>query len=126
MSLPLQSLATGETMCTCSFGTGPGKITPIPLGKPVTQGSIPLAQIQDYAVPPSTPFIMCTSMGNPAVAAATAAALGVLTPQPCTPVPTGPWTSPATATILIYNQPSLLSSGATRMCAYGGTITTIG
>lgn len=58
-------------------------------------------------------------MGNPTVAAATAAAAGVLTPQPCTPSPTGVWMCPGK--IRVGGKPVLTNDG-TLMCAYGGTI----
>ncbi len=37
-----------------------------------------------------SPFGVCVSLANPAVAAATSAALGVLAPQPCIPVTVSP------------------------------------
>jgi hypothetical protein len=66
------------------------------------------------------PFGMCKSMANPAVAAATAAAMGTLTPQPCAPVPTGPWAAGA-PTVLIADKPAL-DDTSTLKCAYGGNI----
>ena len=66
------------------------------------------------------PFGMCQSMANPMVAAATAAALGVLTPMPCIPVTTAPWIVGA-PTVLIGNMPALNDS-AKLMCNWGGII----
>jgi len=66
------------------------------------------------------PFGMCTSMANPAVASATAAALGVLTPMPCTPVTSAPW-APGCPTVLIANQPAL-NNNSKLICSYGGVI----
>ena len=63
------------------------------------------------------PFGMCKSMMNPAVAAATAAAMGALTPQPCTPV-CAMWLGGKTD-VLIQNLPALLSN-STIMCMLGG------
>jgi uncharacterized Zn-binding protein involved in type VI secretion len=67
------------------------------------------------------PFGMCSTLSNPTVAAATAAALGVLTPMPCVPVIPAPWT-PGSATTLIGGKPAL-TTPATCTCAYGGVIT---
>ena len=66
------------------------------------------------------PFGVCTSLANPAVASATAAALGVLTPMPCTPVIPAPWV-PGAPTVLIANMPALNDSSKL-MCAYAGVI----
>ena len=49
---------------------------------------------------------MCISPANPVVAAATTAALGVLTPQPCIPITIAPWL-PGAVTVLTGNKPSL-------------------
>ncbi len=109
---------TGSTL-SCTFGTAttPFKATNNPTvlvdGKPA--GSI----VDGDANVNITPFGMCTTLSNPAVAAATAAALGVLTPQPCTPQ-TKAWTT-ETATVLIGGKPCL-TQGCQCMCAYGGTI----
>jgi len=78
--------------------------------------------IQDKAPFVNIPgFIMCTSLANPSVASATSAALGVLTPMPCTPVIPAPWV-PGSPTVQIGGQPAL-SSTSTLNCAYAGVIT---
>lgn len=103
----------------CSFGMAPSSMMVI---RPnVMVNGRPAGTIMDIA--PFTnipPFGMCTSLANPTVAAATAAALGTLTPMPCVPVPVAPWTPMAPQT-LIGGMPAL-TSGSTCNCAYGGVI----
>ncbi len=64
-------------------------------------------------------FGMCTSLANPEVASATAAALGVLTPMPCVPALT-PWT-PGAPTVLIGGKPALVA-GSQCQCVFGGVV----
>jgi hypothetical protein len=66
---------------------------------------------------------MCTSIANPTVASATAAALGVLTPMPCVPVPAGPW-APGSPTVLIGGVPAL-NNTSKLICAWAGVISII-
>jgi hypothetical protein len=66
------------------------------------------------------PFGMCTSPSNPTVAAATAAALGVLTPMPCIPNTVAPW-APGAATVLLANMPAL-DDTSKLTCLWGGMI----
>jgi hypothetical protein len=66
------------------------------------------------------PFGMCTSLANPTVAAATAAALGVLTPMPCVPVIPKPW-APGALRTMAGGQPAL-TYGSMCNCAWGGVI----
>jgi hypothetical protein len=105
----------------CSFGTTPSTLTITPENR-VNTSNNPAATIMDF-VPMKNimPFGMCNTPSNPQVAAATAAAMGVLTPQPCIPVTTSPWT-PGSATVMISNKPAL-SSSSTCMCTWGGVIT---
>lgn len=63
---------------------------------------------------------MCMSLANPTVAAATAAALGILTPMPCIPVIAAPWL-PLKPTVLLSNKP-ILDSDSIVMCNWGGVI----
>ena len=82
---------------------------------------LPAATIMDFApIVNIPPFAMCTSLANPAVAAATTAALGVLTPMPCVPVPLGPW-KPGAFKTKIGVFPALTSTSICN-CAWGGTI----
>ncbi|NEZ55300.1 DUF4280 domain-containing protein, partial [Adonisia turfae] len=90
---------------------------------PPVMASGPLAAtIMDYApIVNIPPFGMCTSLANPTVASATAAALGVLTPMPCLPVIPAPWV-PGSPTVNINNFPALNNSSKC-MCTWGGVIT---
>lgn len=82
---------------------------------------MPLATIFDN-VPMKNilPFGMCSSMANPAVAAATAAALGVLTPMPCIPAITAMW-APGSPGVLIGGKPAL-NNTSKLICTFGGVI----
>ena len=106
-------------MLKCSFGMAPSSLTVLPLAKVMAQ--MPAATISDN-IPMLNimPFAMCQSIANPTVAAATAAALGVLTPMPCIPVTPAPWV-PGSPTVMIGNKPSLNNSSKL-MCTWGGVI----
>ncbi len=105
----------------CSFGTAPCSLIVLPTNK-VMAANMPAANINDYKPYVNiTGFVMCTSMANPAVSAATSAASGVLTPQACTPMTSAPW-APGATKVMIANMPALTNS-STCVCSYGGTIT---
>lgn len=109
----------GGAAITCSFGAAPSVFTVLPDNKAVS--SMPLATIMDNKPMVNVmPFGMCMSMANPQVAAATAAALGTLTPMPCMPVISAPW-APGCPTVLIGNKPAL-NQTSKLMCNWGGVI----
>ncbi|HSL57157.1 MAG TPA: DUF4280 domain-containing protein [Acidimicrobiales bacterium] len=111
---------TTGAMMTCSFGVAPSALSVVP-AKMVMAGGKPAATILDNVpVVNIPPFGMCTSLSNPTVASATAAALGVLTPMPCVPVTTAPW-APGSPTVLVGNTPTLNESSKC-VCAWGGMI----
>ena len=101
----------------CPFGAGLG-ILNVTSQSAVLGCSKPVATITDIAPGSNiSSFGMCCSLANPQVAAATAAALGVLTPQPCSMVPIGPWQAVKPAT-LVGSKP-ILTQEATLMCGMG-------
>ena len=105
--------------CMCTMGTAPGQINPTNQ-MTIRMGGKPVASIADCAPMVNImPCGMCTSLANPTVAAATAAALGVLTPQPCIPSPEGAWICPGK--VRVGGKPVLTNDGKL-MCAYGGSI----
>lgn len=112
-------IVCGNAMCTCSFGVAPSTLMVTPENKVLT--STPIATIMDY-IPMKNimPFGMCSSLANPQVASATAAALGVLTPMPCIPVTTAPW-APGCITVMIANKPAL-NHTSKLICNWGGVI----
>lgn len=106
-------------MLKCSFGNAPSSLMVLPNNCVITK--TPLANIMDNKPMVNImPFGMCSSLANPLVASATAAALGVLTPQPCVPVTVAPW-MPGVPQVLLKNMPTLNNSSKL-MCAYAGVI----
>ena len=106
-------------MLKCSLGAAPSTLAVLPVNRTLT--GTPDANIMDNKpLVNIMPFGMCSSLANPAVAAATAAALGVLTPMPCVPVIPAPWLT-GSPTVLIANMPAL-NNTSTLLCAYGGLI----
>jgi hypothetical protein len=107
----------------CSFGTTPGQLNVLPVHR-VNVNHVPAATIMEYKPMVNvTPFGMCTTINNPQVAAATSAAYGTLTPQPCIPNTTSPWV-PGSPTVYIGNQPALNHSCQLN-CMWGGVITVV-
>ena len=107
-------------MLQCTFGVAPSSLVVTP-EKMVMTSNVPAANIMDH-IPMKNilPFGMCQSLANPQVAAATAAALGVLTPMPCLPVIAAPW-APGAPTVLVANQPAL-NNTSKLMCNWAGVI----
>jgi hypothetical protein len=104
----------------CSFGVAPSTLTVLPVERMMTS-SQPAATIMDYQPTVNVaPFGMCITPTNPEVAAATAAALGVLTPMPCIPVTIAPWV-PGAPTVLLGGKPTL-DNTCQLMCMWGGVI----
>lgn len=106
-------------MMMCTFGMAPSSIVPTP--KPIMTSNMVAANIMDHKplvnIPP---FGACMSLANPTVAAATAAALGVLTPMPCIPNTPAPWV-PGSPTVLLQNFPAL-NETSKLMCIWAGVI----
>ena len=114
-------LVVNGAMMTCSFGVAPGTLSVLPAGR-VQSSNQPAATIMDFKPNVNiAPFGMCMSPSNTQVAAATAAAMGVLTPQPCVPMTVSPWT-PGSPTVSIGGQPALTNS-STCNCMWAGVIT---
>lgn len=106
-------------LCQCSFGLAPCALNVLPNNK-ILGCNLPLATILDKTPANLPSFGMCSSPANPTVAAATAAALGALTPMPCVPVIPAPW-GPGSPTVLLGGYPALNHTSKT-LCAYGGVI----
>ncbi len=112
------AVCTGATMM-CSFGVAPSSLTVLPVKRVLTK--TPAGNLNDQIpVANIPPFGACTTPSNPAVAAATAAALGVLTPQPCVPVTAAPWIPTTFKTI--NNGMLAIDSNCKLMCTWGGVI----
>lgn len=110
-------VCTGATL-QCSFGTAASSFT-----ASGTQVSATTATgvVTDTSSESVDPFGSCTSLSNPQVASATTANQGTLTPQPCTPVVTGPWT-PGSEQVTV-GQVAALDDASQCACSWAGVIT---
>jgi hypothetical protein len=114
-----QQVCNGATL-QCSMGMVPSSLVVLPMNR-VNTADQPDANIMDNVPMVNImPFGMCMSPTNPEVAAATAAALGVLTPMPCIPVTPAPWI-PGAPTVLLAGNPTL-DNTCTLMCTWLGVI----
>lgn len=110
-------------MLQCSFGMAPSSLVVLPVNRVFTSAR-PAANIMDNKPMVNIlPFGMCMSLANPTVAAATTAAMGVLTPMPCMPVIPAPWV-PGSPTVLLANMPAL-NNTSKLMCMWAGVISVI-
>ena len=115
--MPMQTCTGG--MLKCSFGLAPSTFNATP--KTVVTSNMMAGNILDNKPMVNIlPFGMCTSPANPMVIAATAAAMGVLTPQPCIPNTPAPW-MPGAPTVMLCNAPAL-DNTSQLMCIWGGVI----
>ncbi len=116
-----QHVCNGAVMM-CSFGVAPSTLIVLPINRVLTSNQ-PAANIMDHLPMVNVmPFGMCMTPSNPQVAAATAAALGVLTPMPCVPMTeAAPWV-PGAVTVLEGGQPAL-DNTSQLLCMWGGVIT---
>ena len=106
-------------MLQCSFCAAPASLMVLPANRVLT--ATPDANIMDNKPMVNIlPFGVCNSPANPMVAAATAAALGVLTPMPCIPNTLAPWV-PGAPTVLLANMPTLNNTSKC-VCMWGGVI----
>ncbi|NJQ21801.1 DUF4280 domain-containing protein [Pantoea sp. LS15] len=116
----MPNVVCAGAMLTCIQGIAPATLLVLPINRVMIEGK-PAANIKDHIplvnIPP---FGMCRSLANPTVAAATAAAMGVLTPMPCLPVIPAPWLPGALRT-RIAGMPAL-TLPSTCQCQWGGVI----
>jgi hypothetical protein len=114
-----QPVVMGDNLM-CTMGAAPAPITVLPTNRVMVENK-PMANIMDHV-----PFVnimtfgVCMSLSNPATAALTAAAFGVLTPGPCTPTTSTPWI-PGVPTVMLANMPALNSTSKC-VCMFGGQI----
>jgi hypothetical protein len=116
----MPKLVANHASLTCSMGSSPSVLTLSRKNKTNCNDQA-AATIKDHL--PNTnilPFGMCRSLANPQVAAATAAAKGSLTPQPCVPATSSPW-SPGSPSVVIANELAL-DANSTCACQWCGII----
>ena len=116
----MPKLAVHGATLMCSMGNAPSQLAVLPVNA-VEGDNAPAASIQD--IKPNVnilPFGLCMSPMNPQVAAATSAAMGVLTPQPCVPMTTAPWV-PGSLSVTVAGDPAV-SDSCMLLCQWGGQI----
>lgn len=115
-------VVSGATL-ECDQGVTPGSLTVLPASQCDVDGQ-PIATVNDHLPTVNiAPFGACKTQANPAVAAATAAAMGVLTHQPCVPVTSSRW-SPGSSLGDLQGD-ALLTADCTCKCQWSGEISVV-
>lgn len=118
--MPIPEVTHGAILM-CSFGMAPSSLVVLPVNRVNVEGP-PGANINDHIPMVNImPFGMCMSLANPTVASATAAASGVLTPMPCIPATSTPWT-PGGVTVNL-GPVTVLDQTSICNCMWGGVVT---
>lgn len=118
----MSAFVTEGAVITCPMGAAPANLKVTSQSKVLYDGK-PVATIQDASAANVGSFGMCSSLANPQVASATAAALGVLTPQSCTFSSAGSWI-PEQTKVCADGKPCL-TTGAQVFCTTGMQMCTI-
>lgn len=115
-----EAASNGMTV-TCSFGLGASTLT-VPFSKIKVRGGFAATIFDSNPGLNISPVGACISMANPVVAAMVAVPpIGVLKPQPCTPmIPGTPWVGCASK-VRWSGKPPLTTDGCLN-CIYGGQI----
>lgn len=117
------SYVCSGAMMRCTMGTSTANLTVLPIRTVFLTGQ-PMANISDHkSMVNLAPFGLCRSLGFPATASATAAAMGTLTPMPCMHNTPMPWMG-GKMDYLVKGQPALLKSCKCQ-CMWGGTISLV-
>jgi hypothetical protein len=120
----MPELVVNGAQLSCTFGVAPSPLTVIPTGPPIQAGGQLIAKITDFVPTVNVaPFGMCSAPSNPAVIAATSAALGVFTPAPCIPATASPW-APGSPKVAVGGVPAVTST-CRLTCMWGGQISVV-
>ena len=119
--MPLQVCMGAQMKCT--MGMAPSNLVVLPKHRVLTNQQPDANILDNVPMVNIMPFGNCMSPAFPATAAATTAALGVLTPMPCIPLTPMPWVMGA-PTVLLDFAPTL-DNVSQLFCMWGGVITFI-
>jgi len=109
----------------CSMGSGQSVLGASPPAHSVSLQGGPMATVMDHKpVINIKPFGTCGSLGNPSVAAATAANYGRLQRMPCVPNTPAPWIN-GKINVLVNGKPAL-TDACKCLCVWGGAIRVAG
>lgn len=115
-----QRYVTQGAKLKCMFGDKESNLQ-VPINHKAYINNKAQANIMDFKPMVNIlPFGMCSSLANPTVAAATAAASGALQKMPCIPAIVCPWIN-GRMNCLVENIPALMDN-STLMCMWCGKI----
>ncbi|AXA34574.1 DUF4280 domain-containing protein [Francisella adeliensis] len=116
----MSELVVSGAICNCTFGATPASLI-VSSNLTSKVKKLPIASVEDKEpIVNILTFGLCSSPTNPQVIAATSAALGVFTPQPCIPNIVAPWV-PGSTKVRLNKIPALTSECKVN-CAWQGII----